>query len=96
MTRRKTKIDTEFLPLVVITWKDHTSRDEWMTSETARKLAVPKIILSVGWLHHETDEGYSLVSCICTDDNDVSNQQFILKNDVVDSINIPPPKKRLK
>ena len=81
------------LPLVVVTWEDHTSRDEWQNSEDAKTLAVPMIVTSVGWLHHTTDKVYSLVSC-ASDDGDVSCLQTILKAVTVDVYYVPEPKKK--
>lgn len=83
------------LPLVVITWDDHTSNDGWQSSEEARAAATGKIVTSVGWLHHETPKAYSLVSCAC-EDGDVSCQQTILKAATVEVYHVPQPKKKRK
>ena len=83
------------LPLVVITWDDHTSRDGWQGSEAAKAEAAPAIVTSVGWLHHETAKVYSLISC-ASEDGDVSCQQTILKAATVEVYHVPQPKKKRK
>ena len=84
---------TPHLPLVVITWEDHTSRDGWQTSQQAKTDAVPQRVTSVGWLHHETEKVYSLISC-ASEDGDVSCQQTVLKVATVDLFRVPEPKKK--
>src|SRR5271154_191399 len=79
------------LDLVVITWLDHTSMDGWQTNEDSKKLG-PQTITSVGWLNHDPDQGYSIISCISTD-GDVSCQQFILRSATIDVYRVPQPKK---
>ena len=81
------------LPLVVITWDDHTSMDGWQGSDQAKIMAAGKQVTSVGWLLHETDKVYSVVSCAC-EDGDVSCQQTILKAATVDVYHVPQPKKK--
>ena len=81
------------LPLVIITWEDHNSIDPWQSSEEARSSAVPKIITSVGWLHHQTEKVYSIVSCAC-EDGDISCQQNLVKAAVVDFYTVPGSKKK--
>ena len=83
------------LPLMVITWEDHSSRDDWQNEEQAKIGAAPIIITSVGWLHHETDKVYSLVSCVA-EDGDISCQQFILKRATVDVFHVPEVRKKRK
>ena len=83
------------LPLCVVTWEDHSSIDAWQGHEEAKKDALPKIISSCGWLHHETDKVYSLVAAIA-DDSDVACQQLILKAATVDFFPVPQPKKKKK
>ena len=89
------KRKTPQLPLVVITWEDHTSRDGWQGSEDAKAGATPAIVTSVGWLHHETAKVYSLVSC-ASEDGDVSCQQTVLKVATVEVYHVPQPKKKRK
>ena len=86
---------TPHLPLVVITWEDHSSRDGWQSPEDAKKNSGPLEVTSVGWLHHETDKVYSMISCI-SQDGDVSCQQTILKGSTIDVYRVPEPKKKKK
>ena len=86
---------TPHLPLAVITWEDHASRDGWQTTEDAKSHSGPIRVTSVGWLHHETDKVYSLISC-ASEDGDVSCQQTILKAATVDVYRVPEPKKKKK
>ena len=83
------------LPLVVITWEDHSSLDPWQSSEEAKASAQVKTITSVGWLHHETPKLYSIVSCAC-EDGDISCQQNLLKAAVVDFYIVPGSGKKSK
>jgi len=68
--------------------------DGWQSIEDAKTLG-PQTITSVGWLYHETDKGYSIVSCIAAD-GDVSLQQFILRSATIDVYRVPQPKKPSK
>ena len=83
------------LPLVVITWEDHTSRDGWQDAQESKDMAVPETVTSVGWLHHETTKVYSIVSCSANDGN-VSCQQTILKASTIEVYHVPQPKKKRK
>lgn len=89
------EVDTSILPLVIIDWQDHVSHDSWFSgaAEVAEQ-AKPQNVRSVGWLYAETDQGYTLVSGICPDDNDVTCMQFILKSAVTGRTDLPRPRKR--
>jgi len=75
-------------PLAIITWEDHSSVDSWQGYEEAKGSAVPKVMTSVGWLHHETEKVYSIVATIA-DDSDVACQQLILKSCTIDFFLVP-------
>ena len=75
-------------PLAIITWEDHSSVDSWQGYEEAKKSAVPKVMTSVGWLHHETEKVYSIVAAIA-DDSDIACQQLILKSCTIDFFLVP-------
>jgi hypothetical protein len=83
------------LPMVVITWEDHSSTDGWQAADAARVASIGKVVTSVGWLLHETDKVYSIVSCAC-DDGDVSCQQTILKAATVEVFHVPQPRRKKK
>jgi hypothetical protein len=57
-------------PLVVITWLDHVSSDDWLDEEERTKLVGKlAVVRTVGWLYGETDEAYLLTATICEDES---------------------------
>lgn len=68
-------------PLVIVTWKDHTSCDHWLDVHEAEENAVLDTVVSVGWLLKETDEVYVLIGG--QSDEAVTNMQTIAKGTVI-------------
>ena len=54
-------------PLVLVTWKDHASSDDWLTPEEAGRLVALATVWTVGWLYKETEEAYWLSGTISED-----------------------------
>src|SRR6516165_4158440 len=83
-TKSKKKIATpNAWPLVLIVWKDHTSRDAWdAPADTIKGLVCPTIY-SVGWLMDEDAESYSITACASPPEQ-VACSQRILKGTVAE------------
>jgi hypothetical protein len=82
--KKKRKIATpNQWPLVLIVWKDHTSRDAWdAPADTIKGLVCPTIY-SVGWLMQQDAESYSITACASPPEQ-VACSQRILKGTVAE------------
>lgn len=69
-------------PLVLITWEDHTSSDDWTDTKEVEKKLGPSVIFSVGWLFAEDKKSYVLISSLNPNDDQVGDMRRILKGTV--------------
>ena len=72
-------------PIVIVKWDDHTSLDSWIADEDIVKSVSPAIIVSVGWLIHETDKAVFIAGGR-SDDNSWTSVQTILKSALVKKV----------
>ena len=74
------------LPLILLAWHDHWTKDGWFNAEDACEDAKPALVYSVGWLRKKTKDGYFILSMFSPSDDDAACGQFIVKGAVINMI----------